>query len=106
MKINTIRQNKEEKKVNQNLMWISAEIPPLKSDNASRYMRYKTYPVIVDYQYNDGCVGEVLDFCDYDFEEKKCKLDNPHKVRQYFPLPSKHKVKCSNKKRTLVRKIS
>ena len=41
MKINTIRQNKEEKKVNQNLMWISAEIPPLKPDNASRYMRYK-----------------------------------------------------------------
>ena len=45
MKINTIRQNKEEKKANQNLMWISAEIPPLKPDNASRYMRYKTYPV-------------------------------------------------------------
>ncbi len=106
MKINTIRQNKEEKKVNQNLMWISAEIPPLKPDNASRYMRYKTYPVIVDYKYNDGCVDEVLDFCDYDFEEKKWKLDNPHKVRQYFPLPSKHKVKCSNKKRTFVRKIS
>lgn len=58
------------------------------------YMRYKTYPVIVDYKYNDGCVDEVLDFCDYDFEEKKWKLDNPHKVRQYFPLPSKHKIKC------------
>lgn len=70
MKINTIRQNKEEKKANQNLMWISAEIPPLKPDNASRYMRYKTYPVIVDYQYNDGCVGEVLDFCDYDLKKR------------------------------------
>ena len=96
MKINTIRQNKEEKKVNQNLMWISAEIPPLKPDNASRYMRYKTYPVIVDYRYNDGYVDE----------EKRWKLDKPHKIRQYFPLPSKHKVKCSNKKRTFVRKIS
>lgn len=106
MKINTLKQNKEEKQINQNLCWISAEIPPLRPDNASRNMRYKMYPVIVDYEYKDGHIDHALDFCDYDFEEKKWKLDKPHKVRQYFPLPSKNKVRRSNKNRTNVRKIS
>ena len=106
MKATTIKQDKEEKKFNQNLCWISSEIPPLKPDNASRHMRYKTYPVIVDYKYSDGYLEDVLDFCDYDFKEKKWNIADPHKVRQYFPLPSKNKVKHSNKNKTYVRKIS
>lgn len=106
MKINTIKHDKEEKRTNQNLMWISAEIPPLRPDNASHHMRYKTYPVIVDYEFKNGDVHDVLDFCDYDFQEEEWRLEKPHKVRQYFPLPSKHRVKCSNKKRTHVRKTS
>lgn len=104
MKINVVK--KDDQKVNQNLCWLESEILPKKPDNSPAHMRYRTYPVIVDYQYTDGFVADVLDYCDFDFEKNRWKIEEPHKIKQWFPLPSKRKVFRSNKNRTHVQKTS
>lgn len=105
MKINTIKRE-EGRPINQNLSWFDSDILPKKPDNVPAHVRFRTYPVIVDYKYTDGTVTDVLDYCDFDFEKSRWKIEEPHKIKQWFPLPSKRKVIRSNKNRTHVRKIS
>lgn len=105
MRISTIKRE-ESRSINQNLYWLDSDILPKKPDNMPTHVRFRTYPVIVDYKYTDGVVTDVLDYCDFDFEKSRWKIEAPHRIKQWFPLPSKRKVIRSNKNRTHVRKTS